>query len=325
MTTAYYYSLILSAAKKAGYDSISVDSIKDLKRIKHNKKRDIVINGTIKDGAYLLMHGYKRVFTWFQGIVEERKMQHCSAIKVFTMTLLERILCKKSEFCIFVSNAEKEHFETKYKTSWNDNYYILPCFNETHIYEESFRKPNTKTVFSYTGGFGVWQCLDQTLELYKMIESKCSDVEFDFFTNNPEKGKALLTKHGIQNCKCEYVTPEKLNIALKDVSFGFVLREDDPVNNVATPTKFSTYLANGVIPIYTAFVKDFSEMMKSRKFRIELPSLDLSLAAEQIIAFMQQPRDENELKEEYKSIFEDYYCEKKHLENLSAKLGYLKK
>lgn len=49
---------------------------------------------------------------------------------------------------------------------------------------------------------------------------------------------------------------------LRDVKFGFVLRDDIAVNNVATPTKLSSYLSAGVIPIYSSALKDFYEKTK---------------------------------------------------------------
>lgn len=45
--------------------------------------------------------------------------------------------------------------------------------------------------------------------------------------------------------------------ALADVKFGFVLRNDVPVNRVATPTKLSSYLSAGVIPVFSKYLKDF--------------------------------------------------------------------
>ncbi|MFH4294131.1 hypothetical protein WAJ58_23570, partial [Acinetobacter baumannii] len=55
----------------------------------------------------------------------------------------------------------------------------------------------------------------------------------------------------------KYVSLENLDTELLKYKYGFLIRENHIVNNVATPTKMNSYLANGIIPIYLSFIDHF--------------------------------------------------------------------
>lgn len=91
---------------------------------------------------------------------------------------------------------------------------------------------------------------------------KRGDVELRVFTFSVDQANKLLEERGIKNYSVTSVPPDQMTEALRDVKFGFVLRDDIAVNNVATPTKLSSYLSAGVIPVYSTALKDFHEKRK---------------------------------------------------------------
>jgi hypothetical protein len=104
---------------------------------------------------------------------------------------------------------------------------------------------------------------------------------------------------------------------LQSIKFGFCIREDTPINNVATPTKLSSYVANGVMPIYTSAVKDFDNMVRNSKYAF---CYDDDLFEEKIDTIMGRDIDWNEIYKEYDDILSSYYSKKYHSENIYQSL-----
>ena len=70
---------------------------------------------------------------------------------------------------------------------------------------------------------------------------------------------------------------------LKCKMLGFGLRADNTVNNVATPTKRSNLTANGVVPICTKSVKDFTNATLNIKYKIQINTHTIKGIVEEII------------------------------------------
>ena len=47
-----------------------------------------------------------------------------------------------------------------------------------------------------------------------------------------------------------------------------ITRKDIAINKVATPTKMSSYLANGIIPIFSDIIGDFNKVMGKLKYTV---------------------------------------------------------
>lgn len=327
MTTAFYYSLLEKIFKAAGYEVV-VD--RDFKKYHPDKKHDIIVTGNAYPSVKLWLQGYKKVCTWYQGVVpEERKMQGCTALKVWLHTQVERISLKHSYFCFFVSKAIREHYEEKYKVHISDlNCAIIPCFNEQNTYEGCFAEGVKKSYsFVYSGGMGVWQCFDKTLEVFKIIKKQIPESTLDIFTYQVDKAKAVVDANGIKDVEVRYVPKEEMNEALCSKMFGFVLRDDNVVNNVATPTKFSNYIANGVIPVFSESVRDFAAATKGMKYIISLDSYDIEGIARAIIEGAKMIVEQYSVVEHRKecdSLFVKYYSETEYIRTTSEKLKGLR-
>ena len=326
MTTAFYYSLLEKIFKAAGCDVI-VDS--DISKYHPSKNDDIIVTGNAYPTVKLWLQGYKKVCTWYQGVVpEERKMQGCSALKVWMHAEVEKLSLKHSYFCFFVSKAIREHYEEKYNVRIPDsNCAMIPCFNEHSTYEECFvegvKKPYS---FVYSGGMGVWQCFDRTLEVFKTVKEQIPEATLDIFTYQVDKAKSVVEANGIKDVDVRYVPKEEMNQALSTKMFGFVLRDDNVVNNVATPTKFSNYVANGVIPIFSVCVKDFASAITGAKYVIPLDVYDVQGIANIIILKARSlviEYNSEEHKKENDKLFNSYYSETEYINSVSAKIEEL--
>lgn len=309
--TDYYCKLLERGIKSAGFN---VSRVEDRNLI---TKDDIVVIIRPRD---LLGLKSKHLITWFQGIGEEEfKMMNSNKLKsIFGGRILhyfEKKALKKSKLSIFVSKSMKDFFETKYKVR-AQNSLLIPCYNkdiDKDFFENSDRYNNLS--FVYAGGLSKWQCIDKTLEIFKKINELEPNSSLTLLTGEGDKAQELIQKYNVKNVKVSYSTLDELQNVLSQFKYGFILREDDAVNNVATPTKMNSYLACGLIPVYTNVVHDFEEHVHLGNYEVKLASpLKSDEVANQIINHHKNIVDFGPMFSIYNSVFETYYNDK-HYEN----------
>ncbi len=287
--------------------------------LKEPKTELIVVARTV-DAYQLIMKGYKHVIVWFQGVEpEESYMSHKSKIRFWILSYMEKIILKRAEFMFFVSDEMRQHYEKKYNIKIHENkYYCMPCMN-TQIHKEAFAGKNkyVDNTFVYVGSMAVWQKFEDTAKTYKEIEEsgipKCKLV---VYTKEKQKAEMILNQIGVKNYRIDFVKNEELPNALKDAKYGFILRDDTTVNRVATPTKISTYLSCGLIPIYSSCLKDFSNLAKNMKYAI----VQSSSIMEEIRNMAEHPIDNREVFREYERIFDTYYSRSMHIKKIREML-----
>lgn len=229
-----------------------------------------------------------KLIMWFQGVdPEEHLMRNKKSFKVlikfYVFNLLEKITLKKSFFIFFVSEKMREHFKEKHRYS-TANYLTIPCYNKTLMkqYFNSSIKP--KTSFVYAGSLFSWQCFEQTVALYKEIESKNSSAFLTVLTKDKEEAEKQIKAANIKNYKVLYVQLKDLEKELSRHKYGLMLREDHIVNNVSTPTKMNTYLSVGLMPIYTNVIEAFNTHLDLNQYEIKTSlTEEIVQVAEEII------------------------------------------
>lgn len=272
------------------------------------EKNDIIIVPTATDFLKVYLRGFRRIVYWMQGIdAEESYLKHRSLWRKKVLDLLTCFALKKAKAVFMVSNEMKRYEEEKFKLNLEKKSFIMPCFNVSK--EQGLllieKKKFTKNVFTYVGSLSQWQCFSQTVDLFKQIESKYDDAELKVFTFSEETAKHILIEKGVKNFTVSAVPPDQMTCALKDVKFGFVLRDNIPVNNVATPTKLSTYLSAGVIPIYSNSLMDFYE--KTHGLNYCIPVDDNTRIPDKLVELIENPVDYELLSKEYNMLFDTYY------------------
>lgn len=317
VVTEYYFNILKKSAEYTGNQVIMTDNV-DYRLI--NRKKDLIIVGTITRAYSLLIKGYRNIIVWFQGISpEESFMRHSNKLKKKVLEYIEKYVLKNAKFKIFVSNEMKVHYETKYQFRFNNDYYIMPCYN-TKLIKKSFEREDkyTNNVFVYAGSLSVWQGFDKILKIYEEIEnSNISNTKLLILTPDKEEATNLINKTKIKNFEINYSEPKDLPNIISQAKFGFIIRENNLVNRVATPTKLSTYLANGIIPIYNETLKDFHESTKKLTYKINIDNPDYY---ETLLKFMNESFDYNTVLKEYNEIFNTYYNSDFHINMISKKL-----
>lgn len=314
--TMGYMSIIRDAAIFNGIDV----EIVDFNYAKDNSNKDDVFFAILSKTFFKLrLSGRKNICLWLQGIVpEESYLKHKSKIRYYLLSLIEKYSIKKSKLTLYVSETMKNYVYKKYNIKDTKLFSIMPCFNTSINKMSFFNEKYENNVFCYAGGMSVWQEFDKVLRCYNEIEkSGLANCKLLLLVPNRELAIEKIKQYGIKNYEIDYVSVDELNSRIKEAKYGFLFRKDHPVNNVATPTKFSTYLANGIIPIFSDVLLDFYEQSKDMKYVIavhENESFIHKLSKYESI----NPED---IFNEYKDIFDMYYNPERYVKIISSKLN----
>ena len=317
VVTKDYVQVIADSLQKAGHSTREVSS---LQKTKGNKSRGVVCiqASTTRLAAKC---GYGTIVRWVQGAGEnESYMRHHSPVRFGILSALNWIAFCNADFVLFVSETLKRHYEKKFGMKFTKSY-IMPCFND-EINKASFYAEGkyADNVFTYAGSLSQWQCFEQTVALYREVEKRVGNCSFRVLTGEREKAEEILKKCGVERYSIDFVPKEQVTEEMAKAKFGFCLREDHIVNRVATPTKFSSYIANGVIPIYSEYVADFHAKAKDGKFCVCANPGDLVRPVEELVRLCQEKITADAVYAEYTSVFGEYYSKQYHIEKLSARL-----
>lgn len=315
--TKDYVKIIEDSLQRAGHTTRTVTS---LGKAKDNKNKGVVCiqASTTRLAARC---GYGSIVRWVQGAGEaESFMRHHSKLRFFVLSALNWYAFKKSDFILFCSQTLKDYYEKRFRMKFDDSY-IMPCFND-EIDNTAFLTQNkyTDNTFVYAGSLDVWQCFEPTVALYREVEKKVQNCSFRILAADREKVEEILKKYGVERYSIDFVPKEQVPEEMAKAKFGFCLREDDVVNRVATPTKLSNYIANGVIPIYSECVEDFHSHAKDCRYCVCANPGDLDQPVQKLVDLCKEAVSPEEIYQEYSNAFGNYYSREYHTEKLSARL-----
>lgn len=313
--TDFYVKILEDALKKSGYDVERVCNVKNI------EKKDKVLTISSKAFFDVWIHNPKQyIINWFQGVAPEESLMLFDGkpqgyLRKLILSFLEPFALKKSKANFFVSKSMLTHYERKYKYK-KDNYFLMPCFNqlfdENNFFDARYNSPN----FLYAGSMAKWQCVDETLMLFKKIQEHYPLAKLTILTGEKDTAEKLLQKFNLIDVTVKHVPYQQLNSELKKYKYGFLLRKDIIVNNVATPTKMNSYLANGIIPIYSTVIHDFAANINS-KYIIQLPVDNYEQECLNKLKSLEEPLLASEVREDFENIFKKYYSKDHYIKLLN--------
>lgn len=312
--TSHYLEIIQTAIETCGHQVRITHNIREI----GTKNTVIVINARAFFEVWI-RNPRRPIWCWFQGIIpEEVRLSLGNSIHARLRSkgwkILERFALKHAQVSFFVSEAMREHYQNKYHLHC-EHYYIMPCFN-LYLDPLAVQYPGkySNPSFVYAGGTDPWQCIEETLSLYKKIEDQLPNAHLTMLVSDKIIVECLISKYNIKNYTITFVNKEQLSQELQKYKYGFLLRKDHIINNVATPTKFNSYLAAGIIPIYTDAIHAFRDLpeagIKLRNLSNENENVEIILAAEQI------KLSQNEVLRRIQHIFDTYYCEERYIHEI---------
>lgn len=206
----------------------------------------------------------RQLYFWFQGILpEEDFLRTKNKMRKALFMNLERMALKATDKLILVSHYMKEYIEKTRNLKLKD-YVIIPC--TSNLQYES--KEKIKNSFLYIGGLTEWQRIDRILMMYKTVLEKIPASVFYLITYDTAKASELvdvyIPKEYHKNVITRTMTDRvKISNLLSSVEYGFLIRDDDPVNNVSSPIKLAEYLSCGVNVILSKAVTSYAGVVES--------------------------------------------------------------
>ncbi len=311
--TSYYIDIVKEAIKHSGNSYVHISDAKEI------KSGDVVLVITLKAFFKSLMSFRKfKCIMWYQGaLVEEIDMYDIPKWKKGLSKFLYRILEKKSLkenlLNIFVSDAMATYFK-RYSNYKGNNHFIMPCFNQSLLSDAFKDDKYEKPTFLYTGTLANWQCFEPMLKLFKKIKNQIPDASLTVYIEDHLKAQQILDANGVQ-AELKYVPYQVLAEEIKKFKYGFLIREDNLVNKVATPTKMNSYLASGIIPVYSTVVDSFQDNLQELRYSVPLDEqyngLNKLFQLEK-----EKIKGENILKD-FTKVFETYYNREKYISSLT--------
>lgn len=264
-------------------------------------KQDIYVVSLALTAFKLLISGRPNVVFWSQGVWPEESLQkHGSRLRFAACNFVENLALKKARLLFLVSHAQLAHYESKYNIHLSDKAFTMPCSNEV-FHEDSFLYPRKydAPVFVYAGSLAKYQCIGEMLNAFKQVQSVCPLAQLLFYTAQQDEARALIDEARVDNVVIGHAEPDELDGILAKAKYGFVIRDNSIVNRVATPTKISSYISNGVIPVYSPTLQAFSESSAN----IERLEYREETFADDFSEFEMKKLDPNQLLSSYKAYF----------------------
>lgn len=304
-----YLDVIKEALIRIGYEC---EYIKGFDNV---SKEALIVFPMAKD-AYKYYHkGYRNIILWQQGATgAESYMRHSSKLRTGILNYMDCFAMKKAKMILYVSDYMQKYYERMAHKDFSKKAYVMPCFNEVLDGEVLARKDYSRKTFTYVGSLDLWQCFDETAGIYAEIEKRIPDAFFKVLTFNTEKATEIIRKNNIKNYSVACVPKEQVKGELESSTYGFIIRHDIEVNRVATPTKISSYLSAGVLPIYSPCLKDFDAQAKGKAFACAMnPDGDI----QGLLDFVQRGVNKDVVNEEIKDLFNTYYSTENHIRNIA--------
>ena len=315
--TSFYVGIIEEAVKHIGEGVTRIDNVDSI------TTGDYVVTINPKSFYAASKKKPRALINWFQGILPEEswfanipKWKQVGAFIYYRM--LESYELKHSSLNFFVSNTMRAHYSKVYNYN-KDNFVIMPCFNqllqENAFDQQKYEQPS----FVYTGNLSKWQCFIPMVLLFKEIKQNLPLATLAIYTQDQNQAKEILDKYEVE-ATIRYVPYQQLSEEIKQYKYGFILREDVEVNRVATPTKMNSYLSCGIIPVYTDVVGGYKENLSQLRYAVPLkPGSNEGI--EKLYELENKVIDSKDVYQEYKSIFEKYYCVEDYVSIIASSLN----
>jgi len=215
-------------------------------------------------GLFFLCFFKNKNFIWdVHGIIpEEIKLAGESKIKRYYYSKLERFVIKKATKIIVVTNAMKKHLLKKYNKI-DAEFLVYPILPKTINISSGFEEKDDKINILYAGNMQGYQNIALMVKIIKKIID-IPNVYFYILTGQKQEMENFFNENGLinrDNILIDSVSPNELDKYYRKAHYGFVLRDNVAVNNVACPTKIIEYLGYGLTCITLSNeIGDFNDL-----------------------------------------------------------------
>lgn len=198
---------------------------------------------------------FVKVYVDVHGVVPEEETLYGRYDDAQAYGDIEEVTVQKAECLFCVTNKIKEHLRSKYGKKFKAKTVILPIYDTSlskYDIDVSDDKPyiNNMPVVIYAGGIMKWQKIEL---MQDSINKRIEYANYKIYCPNPEEFWKTWKYAKSKNLT---VGSKSYKDLCKDIysiaHYGYVLRDDITVNNVACPTKIAEYIKYKIIPIVSS-------------------------------------------------------------------------
>lgn len=200
-----------------------------------------------------------------------------------------------SDGVIFVSQAMRNHYEKRFSRSFSSSV-IIPCAARAGFIPDLARRQalrreqglDEKFVVCYVGAAETYQLPEAMCRLFKEIQAYLPNAFFLVYSYQASVFEKYLNLEAVlsDNYKLTSVSHDQIFDHLQMGDVGLLLRDDSPVNLVASPLKFAEYCLCGLPVITTPYVGDFSRMVADNQLG-HWVDLDMETISPALLEFLQ--------------------------------------
>ncbi|MES2427315.1 MAG: glycosyl transferase family 1 [Bacteroidota bacterium] len=208
---------------------------------------------------WFLIPFYKgKFFLDAHGVVpEEIKYFKNNILSFWFMAFVEKLVFTKNNVTVIcVTNTMQKYFRYKYPNFKGKFilYNIFPANLSPNSSFKDYNKDQSDSAITviYSGGAASWQKIDLMLDTIE--QNQANNIKYIILSLELKEFDKRIAARKInrENLQLKMVEPKELIDFYQKADFGFLLRDDNIVNQVASPTKLIEYLSYGIVPIVLA-------------------------------------------------------------------------
>ena len=212
-------------------------------------------------------------------------------IQTYFSVTSEKLLLVKSDAVFCVSNALSKYYRDKYNLN-AEKFKVFPgaADSESFFYDLDLRKNSREELklteddilIVYSGRLEMkWEIPDKIFEFFENSHTKNNRFKLLLLTPDVDLAINFIKEKSLENITIvKSVKFDEVNKYLNASDVGLLLREDIPMNNVASPTKFAEYLMTGLPVIISSGIFDFADMINQTKYGSVVKGLEEMTSSE---------------------------------------------
>jgi glycosyltransferase involved in cell wall biosynthesis len=227
------------------------------------------------------------------------------SLKWIIFTLAEVFLIKKACHNVVVSNRFKSYVQNKYSFERKiitviPNRTIIQAFDKSGLI-----KTNKPIKLVYSGSGAAWQDIDELMLVLRDAIKIFGNIEINIISYDIEliKEKFLNELEIFPYINFMKLNKSEVNSRLIKNNFGLLIRENNIINNVASPLKFAEYLSAGLPVLISEGVGDTEEWVEKYKIGIIIRNKNYNLALKEMEEILRDPQ----VYERCRNIAEKYF------------------
>lgn len=182
-----------------------------------------------------------------------------------------------------VSNQLQKYLTINYGVPKN-KFFIYPCLSDLNkfFYDVNLREherallgfEQSHRVYLYSGGFSnTYHILDGTIEFLNRIAASDNNARFILLSKDKLDENLLTEKYPdlVGRYINHSVPNNEVMRYLNAADYGLLFRENVPMNNVASPSKFAEYVLCGLPTLISEGIGDYSQLCIKENLGIMIP------------------------------------------------------